>query len=205
MRRLVLLCVLAGAAHANELPPPPAKPRVVTMAGRIVDERGQPVANAEVLACASWSTGAIVKTSDNGRWSAQVKISANARLGHPIAHVAAAPGREVRTVTAAGGAQHVRATLTVVGTGATIKGTAELDDRPGVGLHVSAECDRPTTMPVVRETVAGDRGAFELHDVGAAPCVIEARGPNAVGSTKITKIPADGVRVRANTLPYPRD
>ena len=33
-------------------PPPTAKPGMIAMAGRIVDERGQPVANAEVLACA---------------------------------------------------------------------------------------------------------------------------------------------------------
>lgn len=294
-------------------PPPPAKPGMIAMGGRIVDERGQPIANAEVMACgaasactlversARWKPGsfaqlsagfkvepdelAFTKTGADGRWSAQVKRPSKAGWGDRLAYVVTAPGREaqVREATSerdlpdeitlrpassvdvdarcgaaacpeplrialtpynwqpgthverlppgshqlevisgfgqpgerravvtvnvgfAGGAQRARATLTSVGTGATVTGIADLDGRTPAGIHVSIRCDRPASMPIYREAVTANGGAFELHDVGAAPCDIDASGPNAIGSTEIDKVPADGVHVHAISQPLPRD
>jgi hypothetical protein len=285
-------------------PQPPAFDAPIQLAGRIVDEHGAPIANADVLACAGYgpcvglardlatSTSTLAQlaaartldptatalrtTTADGTWTATVQRAKDARWGDPVVLVMTAPGREVAerestdpaqlagdimlrpaasvdldlrcgrarcasplrialtkyqwydgthlqrlppgaytieatsgfgqpgerrgsatvTVTFAGGAQHVVVAMKPLGTGSSIKGTvlaryaSKLD-----GITVRVHCDGSGSTPIYREARTDAKGAFELRDVGAPPCTVEASASHSIGEAKVTKVPADGVRV----------
>jgi hypothetical protein len=105
-------------------------------------------------------------------------------------------GSATVTVTFAGGAQHVVVAMKPLGTGTSIKGTVvSRYTSKRDGITVRARCDGSGRTPIYREAKTDAKGAFEIRDVGAPPCTVEASAAHAIGEAKVSKVPADGVRV----------
>lgn len=109
------------------------------------------------------------------------------------------------TVTFAGGALEANVQLAPIGTGKTIRGTAEIDGHPLPRAMVTAICERPTpSEPILRKATADDHGDFVLDDVGAAPCRVDLNGPNAYGQANVDRVPADHVKLHGERPPSER-
>jgi hypothetical protein len=112
-----------GQVPGLNAPAPPAFDAPFSVAGRIVDEHGAPLAGVDVLACAGYgpcttlasklmtspetlaqlataealdpASTALRTTGADGRWTATIRRGTNAHWGDPVALVVTAPGREI--------------------------------------------------------------------------------------------------------------
>jgi hypothetical protein len=113
-------------------------------------------------------------------------------------------GTATVTVTFAGGAQHATIALKPLGTGKSIKGTAKILGRTTKtdGVAVRARCEGKGGTPIYRETKTDAAGAYELRDVGAPPCTVEAASGRSIEEVKVDKVPADGVTIEVRAREY---
>ena len=173
-------------------PPPapaPAKPGMIAMTGRIVDEHGRPLANAEVLACARPATlhrrgsaaaleaddrsrrsppagrfrpmrSRFVKTGSDGRWSAYVKRPPDAHWGDRLGYVAVAPGREVQ-IRESSNAADLTGDLTL-----RPAASVDIDARCGGAACPGAAASRAVAVRVVRRHAHRAAGSRHASDRG---------------------------------------
>ncbi len=139
---------------------------------------------------------------------ATYRIEVRVNPGEPGERV----GKGIVNVTHAGGAQNVRIKMRRIGTGKSIRGTAELtlDGSKVKKVTVQARCDGSGST-IYRTTVADSSGKFHIADAGAPPCVVSLgsgmwmdASVSGTASVKIDRLPASKVKLQASVRRHPR-